>query len=86
MPEDVQSEAELRQLQEAVRRTVAAGRDLQSRVSELVFSALSTATASFDPEQVRRVARAALDGVSAGAQPSAVAGSDYRRQGSRSRP
>jgi hypothetical protein len=68
MSEELQSEARLRQLQEAVRRTVAAGRDLQSHVSELVFTSLSTATASLDPVHIRQVARAALDGVSAGAQ------------------
>jgi hypothetical protein len=71
MSEESQSEAQLRRLQEAVRGTVAAGRDLQSRVSELVFTSLSTATASFDPAQIRRVTRAALNGVSAGAQPAA---------------
>jgi len=71
MSEESQSEAELRQLQEAVRRTVAAGRDLQSRVSELVFTSLSTATSSFDRAHLQRVTRAALDGVNAGAQPAA---------------
>ena len=71
MSDESQSEAELQQLQEAVRRTVAAGRDLQSRVSELVFTSLSTATASFDPAHIRRVTEAALNGVSAGAQPAA---------------
>ena len=67
MPGECEPDSDLRQLKEAVSRTVASGRDLQSHVSELVFSALSTATARFDPAHIRRVARAALEGVSAGA-------------------
>jgi Family of unknown function (DUF6781) len=68
MSDESKADSDLRQLKEAVRRTVASGRDLQSHVSELVFSALSTATARIDLAHIRRVTRAALEGVSTGAQ------------------
>jgi hypothetical protein len=68
MSEESESDPDLQRLKEAVRHTVASGRDLQSHVSELVFSALSTATAQVDPAHLRRITRAALEGVGAGAQ------------------
>ena len=68
MSEQPEPDPDLQQLKEAVRHTVASGRDLQSHVSELVFSALSTATGQIDLAHLRRVTRAALDGVGAGAQ------------------
>jgi hypothetical protein len=68
MSEESETDSGLQQLKEAVRQTVASGRDLQSHVSELVFSALSTATARIDPAHLRRVTRAALEGVGEGAQ------------------
>jgi len=79
MSEKSETDAELRHLKEAVRDTVASGRDLQSHVSELVFSALSTATASFDPTHIRQVIRAALEGVSSGAQPAADSAAVIRK-------
>jgi hypothetical protein len=66
MSEESESDPDLQRLKEAVRHTVASGRDLQSHVSELVFSAMSTAY--IDPAHIRRVTRAALEGVDAGAQ------------------
>jgi hypothetical protein len=68
MSEEEKSDPDLLQLKEAVRQTVASGRDLQSHVGELVFSALSTATAQIDPAHLRRVTRSALEGVGEGAQ------------------
>ena len=68
MSAESDSDSDLRQLKEAVRRTVVSGRDLQSDISELVFSALSTATAHLDPTHLRQVIRAALEGVGAGVQ------------------
>jgi hypothetical protein len=68
MSEEEKSDTDLLELKEAVRQTVASGRDLQSHISELVFSALSTATAQIDPAHLRRVTRSALEGVGAGAQ------------------
>jgi hypothetical protein len=68
MSEETEPDPELQRLKAAVRHTVASGRDLQSHVSELVFSALTTATAHIDPEHLRRVIRAALEGVGEGAQ------------------
>lgn len=67
MSEETESDPDLLKLKEAVSRTVASGRDLQSHVSQLVFSALSTATTQIDPAHIRRVTRAALEGVGAGA-------------------
>jgi|GEM_PF-2010750 len=68
MSDESEPDSGLQQLKEAVRQTVASGRDLQSHVSELVFSALSTATAQIDPAHLQRVTRAALEGVGAGVQ------------------
>jgi hypothetical protein len=79
MSEESPSEVELQRLRESVSRAVAAGRDLQSQISELVFSALSSATANLDPAHIRRVMRAALEGVSAGAQPAADPAAVIRR-------
>jgi hypothetical protein len=74
MNEEPAQDPDLQQLKEAVRQTVDSGRDLQSHVSELVFSALSTATTQIDQAHLRRVTRAALEGIGAGA-PSHGAGS-----------
>jgi hypothetical protein len=68
MNEEPEQDPELQQLKETVRQTVASGRDLQSHVSDLVFSALSTATAKIDLVHLRQVTRAALEGVEAGAR------------------
>jgi hypothetical protein len=68
MSEESEPDSGLQQLKEAVRQTVASGRDLQSHVSELVFSALSTATTRTDLAHLRGVTRAALEGIGEGVQ------------------
>ena len=80
MNEEPEQDPDLQQLKAAVRHTVASGRDLQSHVSELVFSALSTATAQIDPAHLRRVTRAALEGVGEGAQTGGAGSAEVIRE------
>jgi hypothetical protein len=68
MSEQSRPDPELQRLKEAVRRTVVSGRDLQSRVSDLMYSALSLATTRVDLAHIRQVTQSALEGVGAGAQ------------------
>ena len=80
MSEESEPDSGLQQLKEAVRQTVASGRDLQSHISELVFSALSTATARIDLAHLQRVTRAALEGVGEGAQAGAAGSAEVIRK------
>jgi hypothetical protein len=80
MSEQSSADIDLQRLKDAVSQTVASGRDLQARVSELVFSALSTATAQLDLAHLRQVTRAALEGVGAGAQTGGPASADAIRK------
>jgi hypothetical protein len=80
MSEEEKPDPDLLQLKEAVRQTVASGRDLQSHVGELVFSALSTTTAHINPEHFRRVTRAALQGVGEGAQTGSAGAAEVIRK------
>jgi hypothetical protein len=68
MSEEPEVDPDLQRLEEAVRQTVATGHDLQSQVSELVFSALSAATARIDLARMREITQAALEGAGMGAQ------------------
>jgi len=80
MSEESETDPELQRLKAAVRHTVASGRDLQSHISELVFSALSTTTAHIDQAHFRRVTRAALEGVGEGAQTDGAGSADVIRK------
>jgi hypothetical protein len=80
MSEESEPDSGLQRLKEAVAQTVASGRDLQSHVSELVFSALSTATARIDLAHLRRVTRAALEGVGEGVQTGAAGSAEVIRK------
>jgi Family of unknown function (DUF6781) len=66
MSEQTKSNPELQRLKEAVHQAVVSGRDLQLRVSELMFSALSMATTRVDLVHIRQVIQTALEGVGAG--------------------